>query len=255
MPHRFGFWIVLSIVSAFGGMGPSPAKAGNIFEDAYGVVTDPVGLRRTSATLSESVERTLIQLGALEGVANSHVEQRLEQMRSILRDAIGGAKEVLATATDRMISLEAQVNTDAISLIYTAKCAVDVTLKTTAEQALAALLNDVNRAKPSIRFLGVTIVDFGTKRLTIDNPNQAYVSARKEALDALDKEVSDTSPAKNIMFTYSNLQVAARYALCYYTLNGGGAGRAVWLAEANEMERLLLPWTIAVRPDINYVRN
>ena len=255
MLHRFGFWIVLSIIPAFGGMAPSPAKAGNIFEDAYNVVTDPVGLRRSSATLSDSVERTLIQLKALEGVANSHVEQRLEQMRSILRDAIGGANEVIAAATDRMLSLEAQVNTDAINLIYTAKCAVDITLKTTAEQALAALLNDLSKAKPSIRFLGVTFIDLRTKRLTIDNPNQAYVSAKKEAMDALDKEVTDSSPAKDIMFTYSNLQAAARYALCYYTLNGGGAGRAVWLTEANEMERLLLPWTMAVRPDINYVKN
>src|SRR5438552_779673 len=61
----------------------APSLAGNFFEDAWGVVTDPIGLRTASSTLAESLERSLIQLQALEAQGNYDFQQRLEQIRSI----------------------------------------------------------------------------------------------------------------------------------------------------------------------------
>lgn len=69
----------------------SPSYAGNVFQDMWGVATDPLKLSAASKELSESAERIMIQLSQLEGVANAHIDQRLEQMRSIIKDALNGA--------------------------------------------------------------------------------------------------------------------------------------------------------------------
>jgi hypothetical protein len=231
---------------------PPTANGANFFAEAWGVVTDPLKLRQSSQTLAESLDRTLLQLQQLEGVVNYDVKERLEQIRSILKDAINGGNEVIANATRAMLEIEGRVNEDALKFIYSAKCAVDVTLKSTAEEALAGLLNQISEARPAISFLGITILDFRTKKLSITNPNVAYQSAKAESLGALSKDVRDSSAAVRIYFAYQSLQAAAKYALCYYTLNNGPAGQRLWVEEVNEMERLLTPWTVVLLPDINF---
>jgi ElaB/YqjD/DUF883 family membrane-anchored ribosome-binding protein len=231
---------------------PSSLRAGNFFQDTWDVVTDPLKLRSSSSKLADSLDRTLIQLTQLAGQANAHVQERLEQVRSILKDALDGTEQSIAKATSAMLMLEAKVNDDALNLIYTAKCAADITLKSTAEEGLASLLNQLSDARPRIRFLGITILDVQTKKLTIDNPNIAYVSAKEEALKALNGDLKDSSEARRIFFTYQTLQASAKYALCYYTLNNGPAGQKPWVSEVNDMERMLTPWTDVIQPDILY---
>jgi hypothetical protein len=228
------------------------ADAAGFVQEAWNVVTDPLKLRQSSQTLADSLDRTLIQLQQLEGVANYDVKERLEQIRSILKDAVDGSDAVIANATRAMLEIEGRINEDALALIYSTKCVIDVTLKTTAEESLASLLNQVSEARPSIRFLGITIVDVTTKKLSITNPNDAYQSAKQQTLDALSKDLRDNSSASRIFFAYQSLQAAAKYALCYYTLNNGPAGQKIWVGEVNDMERLLTPWTVVLLPDINF---
>jgi hypothetical protein len=191
-------------------------------------------------------------LQQLEGVAYAHVNETLKQIRAILKEAVDGSEAVIANATRAMLEIEARVNEDALRLIYTTKCAVDVTLKSSAEEALASLLNQVSQARPTVRFLGITILDLSTKKLTINNPNVAYQSAKKETVDALTREIKENSSASRIFFAYQSLQAAAKYALCYYTLNSGPAGQKLWVDEVNDLERLLTPWTVVLLPDINF---
>jgi hypothetical protein len=96
----------------------APSLAGNFFEDAWGVVTDPLKLGKASSVLAESLQRPLIQLQALEAQGNYDVQQRLEQIRSILHDAIGGTQDTIALATKNMLALEGQINADAVSLSW-----------------------------------------------------------------------------------------------------------------------------------------
>src|SRR5260221_6333085 len=90
----------------------TPSYPGDVLQDTWEVVSDPIGLSRSSKELSDSVQRTIIQLNQFEGVANSHVKERLEQIRSILHDAIGGTDEAIKKAMAAMRDIERQVNID-----------------------------------------------------------------------------------------------------------------------------------------------
>jgi hypothetical protein len=56
-------------------------------------VTDPLKLGKSSSVLAESLQRSLIQLQALEAQGNYDVQQRLEQIRSILHGVGDGQNE------------------------------------------------------------------------------------------------------------------------------------------------------------------
>jgi hypothetical protein len=70
---------------------------------------DPIGLDRASKTLSDSLQRTLIQLQALESQANYDAQQRLEQIRSIVEEVLKGTQEAIDDATAKMLTLEGQI--------------------------------------------------------------------------------------------------------------------------------------------------
>lgn len=228
------------------------SNAKGFLGDVWGVVTDPLKLKRSSDTLADSVDRSLIQLQQLEGVVNYDTKERLEQIRSILKDAMQGGDAIIKRATSSALEIEGKINDDAVRLIYNAKCAVDVTLKNTAQEAMAGLLNQVSKARPAVKFLGVTIVNYSSKEVKIDNPNDAYASAKSNIISVLNENLESHSPASRIFFAYQNLQAAAKYALCYYIVNNGPAGQKIWVQEINELERLMVPWTVVLIPDINY---
>src|ERR1700744_2651333 len=125
------------------------AKA-NVFGDVWGVVTDPLGLRRASQTLSESVERSLIQLTALESVANNDVKARLEQIRSIVTDALSGQRALIDQAVLNMNQLEASINRDAVNLLYRAQCAAEVAATTTSQRLFASLISNLRKSDPRV---------------------------------------------------------------------------------------------------------
>jgi len=237
------------IVGILGVTFHSSSRADNAFQDAWGVATDPAGLKKTSKELSDSVERTMIQLKELEGIVNGHVTDRLEQIRSIIHDALGGTDAVIQKAIASMSALEKQVNLDAINLIYVAKCAADVTLQDTAQKAFADLLSTVQQANPSIQFLGLKIIDLKTKNVKITAPDAAYISAKAVTMADLEKSTTDGSKAYEILSVYQNLETAAKYNRCFYH---DQTSATIWAEEANDLERLSIPWTATVVPDINF---
>ncbi len=119
---------------------PANPSSADFFEDVWGVATDPLKLGKASTELSDSVERTMIQLRSLEGVANSHATERLEQIRSIVKDAIDGSYDEVQKSIKSMRELDKQVNKDAMNLVYNVKCASDITFMDTAQKSFAGLI-------------------------------------------------------------------------------------------------------------------
>jgi hypothetical protein len=193
----------------------------------------------------------MIQLQSLEGVTNAHVTERLEQIRSILRDAISGAEDAIKRATADMLALEAQINNDAVNLVYTAKCAADITLLDTAQKAFGKFITTIRNADPSLKIFGIKVIDLSTNEVQITNPDIAYTSTRSAVMTLLDKTITDDSKAYDILSAYQNLEISAKFNSCYYN---GQASQVIWIEEINELERLSLPWTAGVKPDINYIR-
>jgi hypothetical protein len=235
---------VVLVVSALLGSN-SLGISGNVFQDAWGIASDPIGLQRASSELSASGERTLIQLRALGAQTNYDVQQRLEQVRAIVQDAISGTRETIEIATTRMHALEAAINADAIKLIYRAQCASEVVLMNQFQRAFAQLIANLKKADPSIRILGITVVDLTAGDIKIDNPDDAYISTKSAVFDTLKREVSDKSKAYRILSAYQNLEVAAKFTRCHYI---DQALEKRWVEEVNELERLSLPWVLVVTP-------
>ena len=142
------------------------ANASNAVQDAWGFATDPIGLDRSSKTLSDSLQRALIQLQALEGVANYDVQQRLEQIRSIVRDALNGTQAIIDDAASKMLTLEAQINSDAINLLYQVECLTNTVLNDQLQQAFSNFISNVKKADPSITIFGYHLVGVSIVCLT-----------------------------------------------------------------------------------------
>jgi len=94
--------------------------AGPADAQGIGINLDLLGVSSAADTLKETAERTMIQLQAIEQQTNYDAEQRIEQVRSILKEAIGGTQKAVDDAIDKMKLLETQVNNDAVNLIYRA---------------------------------------------------------------------------------------------------------------------------------------
>jgi hypothetical protein len=221
----------------------SPAFAGRFFKDVWGVVTDPLKLDKASSELSSSVDRSLIQLSALEGSANAHVEQRLDQIRSILNEAIDRENISIASAISQMETLEDSINDDAISLVYRGQCVAEVAMLDQAQRGFAAAIDNLIKTDPGIRILGITIITFHAKHVQIDDPDKAYISARDNVMSKLRETTNDSTDAYEILSAYQNLERAARFARCHYIDQDIGKK---YTKEINELERLSDPWVSVV---------
>ncbi len=222
---------------------PERSLAGGLIGDVWGVVTDPLKLRASSSTLAESLERTLQQLSALEGQVNGHVEQRLEQIRSIVKDALSGERELIERATDAMVQLEGKVNEDAIALIYRAECAaghVDDEI----QNAVARVADQITKRDPRLTIFGMTAAQLKSDPIVLQQPNEVYAALKVELLKGLDDaHVHEDTPAATIFWTYENLASQAKWTKCKYLDQEGAKAFTV---EWNELQRLSRPWIEAI---------
>jgi hypothetical protein len=177
---------------------------------------DPFGLSSSSKELSEAAQRIMIQLRELEGIANYDVKQRLEQVRSIMRDAVSGVEDVIHLAMTAMLILESQVNQDAVRLIYIAKCQADVLLMTDAQKAFSQFIAKIIKADTSIKIFGIRVIDLTANNIDITEPDQAYISTKTAVLTELNKKTSDASKAYEILSAYQNLENGAKFVRCNY---------------------------------------
>ena len=223
----------------------SPGISQNFFTEVGNVVTDPIKLRAASSDLSDSLERSLIQLNVLEAQVNYDAQERLEQIRTIAKEAIGGTDTVIANATQKMLALEAKINTDALDKIYRIECGVQKVLMDQLQRGFAQLIANVKKANAGISILGIKIINLDVNEIEINNPDQAYISTKEAILTALDAKVTEDSKAYEILSAYQNLESAAKFVRCYYK---DQALDRRWVEEVNELERLSLPWVLIVSP-------
>jgi hypothetical protein len=210
------------------------------------VSLDPIGLVKSSQTVSDSLNRTMIQLQALEGTANYHLEARLEQVRSIVHDLNTGAQDTVARAELAMLTLEKQVNKDAVEFLYRTQCAA-AGVTDQLQRAFAGSIQNLIKADPSINILGLKVVEGTANPITIDNPDDAYNSTKLAVMSRLEKDVKDSSRAYMILSAYQNLERGAKLARCSYI---DQAGEDLWLTEVNNLERLSRPWVSVVQPSM-----
>ena len=227
------------------------ARAASVADELWGLVSDPLGLRRASSTLADSAERTLTQLDVLiaNAVANAdtRTKLRLEQVREIMRDimqqALAGTSSTINLASSRMQELEQKVNLDAIDLLYRAQCSAQDTL-VNGRQSFANVLGDLRRANFSFKILGFIVVNTTTNEIAISDPDKAYWSLRDARISALHKTLTPNSHAYEIVSMYANLQRMARLTLCSYL--DQPAFRQIIMREINENERHAAPWATVV---------
>jgi hypothetical protein len=198
------------------------------------------GAKKTSSELVASAERIVRQLDILRRETNTDVTNRLEQVRSILKDA----DVVIENAIDAMRELEMQVNEDAIRLLYRARCTV-AAAQMDFQIQFANYIASLSDAKPGIKFLGITIFSWGTeKEIKITHPNDAYYAIKRATLQRLEN-LTDGAPAYEIYSAYQNLIRGAELARCHYL--GEDLGRDFG-KEVNDLQRLSRPWSELLSP-------
>ena len=237
LPRAFIIAVVL-------GLATSVARA-NFFDDLAGIATDPLKLNASSVRLSDSIQRALVQIDALEVHGDSIAQQRLDQVRSIVAFALQGGQAVENEAFNKMSSLENQINGDASRLIYQAKCATIVALNGQLQQAIVDATANLSKSDPSIHLFGIKLLDLEFKKVTIENPDQAYFATKQAVLTRLNSSQKDGSQAYEILSTYQNLERVASLTKCHYL---GQSLENRFIIEANEMERLSVPWEQVVYP-------
>lgn len=216
----------------------------NFFQDVWGVVTDPLKLKKSSSTLSDSVERSLIELKALEGTTNGHVQERLEQIRSIVNGAINGTGAQISSALDKMNEVERHINEDAVNIIYRGQCAVEVAGTDQIQRAYAELVDNLRKSEPGIVIFGIKIISLSAKKVDVSDPDKAFFSLREAVFKRLNSDTSDNTSAYDILSAYQNLARLARLTRCHYI---DLPLAAVMTKEVNELNRLSLPWVQVVQ--------
>jgi hypothetical protein len=147
-----------------------------------------------------------------------------------------------------MLSLETQINRDANNLIYRAQCLAEVALNDQMQRAFSTVFATLQKADPSITtFLGLTAAHLHVNQVKILDPDVAYKNLKKATFDLLNNEqyVNDNSPAYIILSSYQNLERIAKLTRCHYL---DQVFEDQFILEANDLERLSLPWRWVVRP-------
>jgi hypothetical protein len=216
------------------------------YAQSLGANIDLLGVSSAAKDLRETAERTMIQLQSLERVANYDVEQRLEQLRSIVKDALDGTQASIELASRRASDLEAKINKDAVDLLYRAQCTLETALMDQVQRSLAKIVADIRQAQPGVKIFGITFLSASVQDIKIDDPNAAYFSAKKLALDNLQTSINETSKAYTIFATYQSLEKLANSTRCIYI---DQSAATIFTREINEWERLSVPWINVVQAD------
>lgn len=225
------------------------AHADTAVQGLYHEIIDPLGIVRgteNTKDIADSADRIVGQLEELEGHGNGDVEQRLEQVRAILLETIGGTDQVIEQARGAIFALEAQTDADAVNLIYTAKCAAIDLLENHGRQAIDNYLSDLAQAHPSVDLLGFfPIVSVGAKPVKNPTPDMEYFSSETAILSDLAHSVTDKSDAYQIVSVYANLIRGAETTECAYV---DQPLALEFVREINRLKQMSEPWETIVRP-------
>jgi len=225
----------------------SPARA-DVLGDIGGILTDPLKLGKASQNILESVQRLqlmLNQIGSLEATTNSDLADRILQVKDVVDEVIAAVdrnvanlSQIIAQAEMQIASLEQTIYLDAQSILDKVQCVAQNIATIQVQEAVANAVSALSDADPSIRFLGIKIIDLKARKVQITDPDQAYISIREGYLKRL-SALRPTDSAYTIVSTYANIERLAEGASCAYrdpTL------AALFLKEEFNYQRLAEPW-------------
>jgi hypothetical protein len=244
-PRNIFLQLAFLIVATLAVMTPINSAQAGLFDDLWGIATDPLKIGK----LADSAQRSLIQIKELEAQGNYDATARLEQMRSIITEAIAGGEDAINLAANKMDALEKQIDTDALNLIYRAQCAAEQVLMGQMQQSFAQFIKEVKEANPGYTIFGIRFGGIQLNEITVTNPDDAYITAKAAVFAKLDHDLKDNSKAYAILSTYSNLATQATYTRCFYV---DQPAETKWIKEKNDLARISLPWTTIVDPQMSH---
>ena len=226
-------------------LAPSAATA-SFWTDLGGVITDPLKLQSSSKEVSASLQRTMFQLDQLESQSNYDIADRINQVSQVVNEALSGSEALEAKAISDANNLEQQVNSDAINLIYNIQCTTDVILNGQLQQSFASLLNKFGDAQLSLHIFGIKVADLQSKKVSVQNPDQAYWSVKSQIMAALEAKTTDNSLAYEITSTYDDLALTAEQTACFYRHQPDKESE--FISEINNLKIMSLEWKSVVLP-------
>jgi hypothetical protein len=179
----------------------APSAQAAVLSDVAGIVTYPIGLRRASHEIADSVDRTTASIQELEAQTNFDASQRIAQIREIVRDVLDSVDKnvtnldvIIQRALSTMQDIERHTYEDAVRLLYRAQCVAEVVLIDEMQRGLGEMIGNIIKANPGVKILGIRIVDVFLTKVKITDPDLAYSSTKAHYLSLL-KETKETDPA------------------------------------------------------------
>jgi hypothetical protein len=191
----------------------------NVFATLAGVVSDPLKFGRLSENFKQTVLQALSQIDALADKADAIAKNRLEQVRSIIDDAIKGGMAAESQAMADINSLESKIVSDVQLILSDIQCASIVAAQGTLQNAIIQALKNVGKTNPTLKIGGYKVAE-----ISISSPpdlpaaDKIFYETRDGLLSNL-KNLKDGDGAYTIISAYGNIEKLAETTRCYYKRN------------------------------------
>lgn len=193
---------------------PIKANAG-FLDEAWGILTDPLKLGKSSSNLLRTVDRAAIHAERLEGKLNSDLRDRLSQLDGTIKETREFLNRATAERIDQLTNNITALQVDFFQKSATViKCSVNVTLNE-AQVAIANTLNDLGKRKPGLSLFGFTIFEVEIEASDINTPIEGFREIKK----LVDRKLADVKPTDHpnkITDLYAKLYRQADKTYCHY---------------------------------------
>lgn len=217
----------------------SPARAG-FFEDAWGVVTDPLKIGKGSDNAVHAVERLAIHVARIQRQLDESAKNRIDQVGLILRQTKFDIDDSIAKMFAEVATFQTKFFADTAELV---RCSGEITGEAIRSN-LAKALNDLGQRKPKIVIFGWVIVTAEIEARDIESPIDSFRRVKSLYDQKLAKIGENDHPAK-ITDIYAEVARLARLTRCHYHEDS-----AKWLELYSDYEleniRLQKYWTRVV---------
>lgn len=217
----------------------SSAHAG-FFEDAWGVVTDPLKIGKASDNAVHAVERLAIHVERIQRQLDESAKNRIDQVGLVLRQTKFDVDDSIAKTFAHVASFQAAFFADTAELV---RCTGAVTGEAI-RSSIAKSLNDLGQRKPRLKLFGWTILWAEIDPEDIESPLDSFRIVKSLYDQKLAKIGSDDHPAR-ITDIYAEVARLAQLTRCHYH-----EGSAKWLELYRDYEleniRMQKYWTRVV---------
>ena len=258
--HKIIFFTAIYLSSIF------PAHAG-VVGDAWGFVTDPLGIARAGQSVEKAVNRASNTLVTLQEATDEDIREYLNSFSSLiiqLEDAVHRQRDDLVREVTREINkfadkIDKSVNRAMIEI----ECVIVVSMDKALRETFGGNLRFISRdtleivlpfKKPNngiLSFFKGKVEDdiISIDLTTLQSYAKTYELIRDRHLDNL-KYATPDSPANDLIIVYADIARFGRNTLCHYRNDIYGLELS---REIDYFNALVRPWTKAVRLKRRYL--